>query len=82
MRRVFQYSIAVVLFLSLALRLLHDGDTIQLGETKLLVLHHPGHTKGATSFLIEVKDEKCSWKVLIVNMPSILTQTRISGMPA
>lgn len=63
-------------------RLLHDGDTIQLGETKLLVLHHPGHTKGATSFLMDVKDEKRSWKVLIVNMPSILTLTRLSGMPA
>ncbi len=63
-------------------RLLHDGDTIQMGETKLLALHHPGHTKGATSFLVDVKDEERSWKVLIVNMPSILTQTRLSGMPA
>jgi metallo-beta-lactamase class B len=63
-------------------RLLHDGDTVQLGETKLLVLHHPGHTKGATSFLVDVKDEKRSWKVLIVNMPTILPQTRLSGMPA
>lgn len=63
-------------------RLLHDGDTIQIGETKLFALHHPGHTKGATSFLVDVKDEKRSWKVLIVNMPSILTQTRLSGMPA
>ncbi len=63
-------------------RLLHDGDTIQIGRTKLLVLHHPGHTKGSTSFLIDVKDEKRSWKVLIVNMPTILSQTRISGMPA
>lgn len=62
-------------------RLLHNGDTIQIGDTKLLVLHHPGHTKGATSFLIDVKDEKRSWKVLIVNMPSILTETRLSGMP-
>lgn len=63
-------------------RLLYDGDTIQMGETKLLALHHPGHTKGATSFLVDVKDEERSWKVLIVNMPSILTQTRLSGMPA
>ncbi len=63
-------------------RLLHDGDSIQIGEMKLLVLHHPGHTKGSTSFLIDVKDEKRSWKVLVVNMPSILSQTRISGMPA
>jgi len=63
-------------------QLLHDGDTVRIGKTKLIVLHHPGHTKGATSFLMDVKDEKRSWKVLIVNMPTILSQTRISGMPA
>jgi len=63
-------------------RLLHDGDTLQIGGTKIVVLHHPGHTKGASSFLVDVKDEKRSWNVLIANMPSILTQTRISGMPA
>jgi len=62
-------------------RRLHDRDTIQIGETKLIVLHHPGHTKGASSFLIDVKDEKRSWRVLLVNMPTILSQTRISGMP-
>jgi metallo-beta-lactamase class B len=63
-------------------RLLHDGDTVAIGGTKLLVLHHPGHTKGATSFLVDVKDDKRSWKVLIVNIPTILSQTRISGMPS
>ena len=58
-------------------RLLHDGDTVQLGGTRLLVLHHPGHTKGSTSFMLDVKDEKRSWKLLIVNIPSILSETRI-----
>src|SRR5882757_3835115 len=32
-------------------RLLHDHDTVTLGGMHLLVLHHPGHTKGACSFL-------------------------------
>lgn len=63
-------------------RLLHDGDTVKIGATKLLVLHHPGHTKGSTSFLVDVKDESRTWKVLIANIPSILSQTRIYGMPA
>jgi metallo-beta-lactamase class B len=63
-------------------RLLHDGDTIRLGETALVALHHPGHTKGSTSFLVTVKDEQRSWKVLIANMPTILPQTRLMGMPA
>ncbi|RAW01115.1 subclass B3 metallo-beta-lactamase [Pseudochryseolinea flava] len=62
-------------------RVLKDKETITLGGTKILVLHHPGHTKGATSYLVETKDSKRSWKVLIANMPSILEQTRIFGMP-
>jgi metallo-beta-lactamase class B len=63
-------------------RLLHDGDILKLGDTKLKVLHHPGHTKGATSFLVDTKDDKRSWKVLIANMPTMLSMTRISGMPS
>ncbi len=63
-------------------RILHDGDTIQLGEAKLVALHHPGHTKGSTSFLLDVADENRTWRVLIVNMPSILPQTRLMGMPS
>lgn len=62
-------------------RLLHDGDTIKLGGTNVIALHHPGHTQGSTSFLLDTKDEKRSWKVLIVNMPTILDDTKLSGMP-
>lgn len=61
-------------------RKLQDRDTISLGDAKVVVLHHPGHTKGATSFMLDVSDDKRSWRVLIVNMPSILPQTRLSGM--
>jgi metallo-beta-lactamase class B len=63
-------------------RILHDRDTISLGGTTLTVFHHPGHTKGASSFRVDVTDEKRSWRVLIVNIPSILPETRLSGMPA
>lgn len=59
-----------------------DHETITLGSTKLVALHHPGHTKGSTSFMIETKDEKRSWKLLILNVPSILSETRIFGMPS
>lgn len=55
-------------------RLLHDGDTIQLGNTQLVMLHHPGHTKGSCSFLFTVKDEQRSYRVLIANLPTIITE--------
>ncbi len=54
-------------------RLLQDGDTIQLGNMKLQLLHHPGHTKGSSSFLFTVNDGQRSYNVLIANMPSIVT---------
>ncbi|KAI9432807.1 beta-lactamase [Russula earlei] len=62
-------------------RLLHDHDTITLGGTQVILLHHPGHTKGSCSFLVDVQDEHRSYRVLIANMPSILDDTK-PGMPA
>ena len=34
-------------------RVLHDGDTIQLGELEITVLHTPGHTMGSCCFAVE-----------------------------
>ncbi len=61
--------------------LLHDNDTVTLGGMRVIVLSHPGHTKGASSFLFDVKDEKQTYRVLIANMPTILDETKLSGMP-
>jgi metallo-beta-lactamase class B len=55
-------------------RLLHDGDTIQLDNMQLQILHHPGHTKGSCSFLFTVSDEQRSYKVFIANMPTIVAE--------
>ena len=63
-------------------RILHNGDTIQLGDMKLVMLHHPGHTKGSCSFLFDVKDKKRSYSVLIANMPTIVTDKKFSDIPA
>lgn len=59
-------------------RILHNGDTIELGGTKLTMLHHPGHTKGSCSFIFDVSDGKKSYRVLIANMPSIVTDRKFS----
>lgn len=60
---------------------LHNLDTVSLGGMKVILLHHPGHTKGASSFIFDVKDEQHSYRVLIANMPSILSETKFPSMP-
>jgi metallo-beta-lactamase class B len=62
-------------------RLLHDRDVIELGDMKVVMLHHPGHTKGSSSFILDVKDEKRTYKVLIANMPTIVTDKKFSAVP-
>ena len=61
--------------------LLGEHDTIKFGGMKIVALHTPGHTKGATSFLFDVKDDNHTYKVLIANMPTVLDDTKLSGMP-
>lgn len=56
-------------------QLLHDHDTIKLGGTNVVMLHHPGHTKGSSSYLVDVKDDQRTYRVLIANMPTILDTT-------
>jgi metallo-beta-lactamase class B len=63
-------------------RLLHDGDTITLGDMHIIMLHHPGHTKGSCSFLFTVKDDQQSYCVLIANMPTIIAEKRFDDITA
>ncbi|MGN7785649.1 subclass B3 metallo-beta-lactamase [Niabella sp. 22666] len=63
-------------------RLLKDKDIIQLGNTRLIMLHHPGHTKGSCSFLLNIPDGKRLYKVLIANIPTIITDRNFSEIPA
>ena len=43
--------------------------------------HHPGHTKGATSFTFDVRENGNTYRVGIVNMPSVNAGVQLSGMP-
>lgn len=63
-------------------RILYNGDVVQLGGMKLVLLNHPGHTKGSCSFVFEVKDKERSYKVLIANMPTIVTDHKFSEVTA
>jgi metallo-beta-lactamase class B len=58
--------------------LLKNESNIELGNTKITLLHHPGHTKGSCSYMLEVKDEKRSYTVLIANIPSIIIDGKFS----
>jgi len=58
-----------------------DGETISLGGTVLTAHHHPGHTKGATSFTMTVQEAGKSYRVIIANMGSINPGVTVSGMP-
>jgi metallo-beta-lactamase class B len=62
-------------------RPLKDGDIVKLGNMQLVMLHHPGHTKGSCSYLFSVKDAKKSYKVLIANMPTIVTDSPFDLIP-
>ena len=62
-------------------RRLKNGDKIELGGVILTVHHHPGHTKGATSFTFDVRENNKTYRVGIMNMPAINPGVRVSGMP-
>jgi metallo-beta-lactamase class B len=49
---------------------------------QLVLLHHPGHTKGSSSYLLTVKDNQRSYRVLIANMPTIVTEKKLADIKA
>ncbi|MBM3780958.1 MAG: subclass B3 metallo-beta-lactamase [Acidobacteria bacterium] len=59
-----------------------DGGTISLGGVTLTAHHHPGHSKGATSFTLTVRENGRDYRVIIANMGSINPGARVTGMPS
>ena len=60
---------------------LEDGDVVRLGNAAVTVHHHPGHTRGATSFTLTVRDGR-DYRVVIANMGSINPGVRLTGTPS
>lgn len=52
-------------------RVLHDGDTVRLGGSVLVAHMTPGHTKGCTTWTIEVQDRGKKYDVVIVGSPNV-----------
>ena len=62
-------------------RVLQDKGTIELGGVTLTAHLHAGHTKGATSFTFDVRENGRTYRVIIANMGSINPGVTVTGMP-
>jgi metallo-beta-lactamase class B len=58
-----------------------DLEKISLGGTELTAHIHAGHTKGATSFTLNVQEAGKTYRVIIANMGSINPGVTLRGMP-
>ncbi|HLG99935.1 MAG TPA: subclass B3 metallo-beta-lactamase [Bryobacteraceae bacterium] len=52
-------------------KVLTDGEKIELGGTVLTAYLHPGHTKGSTSYAMDVNESGKTYHVLIANLGNI-----------
>ncbi len=52
-------------------RILSEGDVIELGDIRLSVYEHPGHTEGSSSYSMRVREDGRDYNVVIANMGTI-----------
>jgi len=52
-------------------RVLHDGDTVELGGSKWIARLTPGHTKGCTTWTTAIREGNRNLNVVIVGSPNI-----------
>ncbi len=52
-------------------RVLHDGDTVKLGDAVLTAHLTAGHTKGCTTWTMKLQDRGQSYDVVIVGSPNV-----------
>ena len=58
-----------------------DGDVIELGDIRLSVLEHPGHTEGSASYAMTITESGNSYDVLVVNMAYINEGVNVAIKP-
>lgn len=54
-------------------RVLHDGDIVELGGSQLVAHLTPGHTKGCTTWTMQVRDGARTLNAVIVGSPNVNT---------
>jgi metallo-beta-lactamase class B len=52
-------------------RALHDGDTVELGGSKLVAHLTPGHTKGCTTWTMQLRSGERTLNAVIVGSPNV-----------
>jgi len=52
-------------------RVLHDGDEVRLGSAVLVAHLTPGHTKGCTTWTMEVTERGKTYNVVILGSPNV-----------
>lgn len=63
-------------------RVLHDGDEVKLGNTVLVAHHTGGHTKGCTTWTMNVTDHGKVYHVVIVGGPYVNPGYKLVHNPA
>jgi metallo-beta-lactamase class B len=63
-------------------RIVEDGDTVSLGGVTLTAHLTPGHTKGATTWTMPLKDGERTYQVVFFSSVSIAEPTRLLNDPA
>jgi len=52
-------------------KIINDGDVIELGDIRLTVYEHAGHTEGSSSYSMQANESGRNYNVLIANMGTI-----------
>jgi metallo-beta-lactamase class B len=52
-------------------RVLHDGDTVELGGARLTAHLTPGHTKGCTTWTMQVQESGRTLNAVIIGSPNV-----------
>jgi metallo-beta-lactamase class B len=63
-------------------RILHDGDEVRLGGTVLVAHLTPGHTKGCTTWTLQVTERGKTYNVVIVGSPNVNDGYKLVGNTA
>lgn len=63
-------------------RVLHHGDTVSLGDAVLVAHLTPGHTKGCTTWSLQVRDGDAVHQAVIVCSAGLNPGTRLVANPA